>query len=147
MNTEALIRQAVKNTIEFVGCTESGSPRYVDGQDTWKWEFPVKERNNDVDVFINRVMYHFNAIQYELAEKERKSKIIPVDMNELEREYRDGYETGMYWKETYIPGGPFHFGAGEHESDRHKAIAAQSQGEWAAWMQGFHDARKSAGYK
>lgn len=140
MNTEAIIRQAVRNTLNFVGCTSSGGPpRYVDGQDTWEWDFQTNPI--DAEVFENRVMYHFNAIQYELAEAARKARMIPVDMNELEESYVDGYETGLTWKDNYRPGGPWYFGASERDSDRTRAVAEQLRGNHDAWLQGWTDGK------
>jgi len=140
MNTEAIIRQAVRNTLNFVGCTSSGGPpRFVDGVDTWKWDFTANR--TDAEVFENRVMYHFNAIKIKLAEDALREKIIPVDMNALEESYMDGYETGRNWRESYRPGGPWYYTASERDSDRSKALAAQRQGEHDAWMQGFDDGK------
>ena len=138
MNDEVIIRQAVRNTLNFEGCTPSGGPpRYVNGQDTWKWDF--QKNPTDAEVFENRVLYHFNAIKVKLAEDAWRAKQVPVDMNEVEDSYADGFETGQNWKWDYVPGGPFHFSASEYESDLHKAVAAQTQAEWAAWMHGWWD--------
>jgi hypothetical protein len=142
MSIEDLVRQSVRNTLSFVGCT-SNSPRYIDGVDTWSWDF--KNNRTDAEVFENRVLYHFRAIQFKMAEEERKAKIIPVDMYKLEDSYNNGFATGINWTKNYVPGGPFKFGAGEYESDRHKAIAAQTQGEHDAWMQGWHDGKAAQG--
>jgi hypothetical protein len=140
MNTEAIIRQAVRNTLNFVGCTPSGGPpRYINGEDTWKWDF-VKNPT-DAEVFENRVMYHFRAIQIKLTEDALRAKRIPVDMNELDESYADGFETGQNWKESYRPGGPWFYHAEHRDSDKHKALAAQLRGQHDAWLQGFDDAR------
>jgi len=138
MNTEAIIRQAVRNTLNFVGCTSSGGPpRFVDGVDTWKWDFTANR--TDAEVFEDRVMYHFRAIQVKLTEDALREKIIPVDMNEVEDSYSDGLQSGQNWKWDHLPGGPWKYSAGEHELDKHKAMAAQTQAEHDAWMQGWWD--------
>ena len=67
------------------------------------------------------------------------SEQIFVDMDEVLEEYEDGQATGKRWDASWIPGGPFYFGAGKWESDRHKAIAKQTQANHDAWMQGWWD--------
>lgn len=53
--------------------------------------------------------------------------------------YSEGYDTGLHWKESYQPGGPFHYGAQAHESDRAKELSRQSQEQHRRWMMGFKE--------
>jgi len=144
MITEQTIRQAVLNTINQVGCTgqahvcwglckhtvTSFVPDDIEGE---------VSANREIEVFVNRVMYHVRAIEdKEIRDRIRRNAVM-VDLDVLDDSYADGYATGANWKDTYIPGGPFHFSAGDHESDRARGVAAQSQAEHAAWMQGFYD--------
>lgn len=53
------------------------------------------------------------------------------------KSYLDGYQTGLSWKETYLPGGPWKYAAYEHESDRIKRMAHESQEAYRQWHDGF----------
>lgn len=59
-------------------------------------------------------------------------------MNEtIEESFQDGYNTGLAWKETYTPGGPWRFSAYSHESEAMQEKAERSQKIHDAWMAGF----------
>lgn len=143
MTSEDIIRQAVLNTINQVGCTGKKHVCWGLCEHTAKQAIPNEPlriaANREAEIFTNRVMYHVRAIEHQLIQDRIRKETIAVDLNELDEHYKDGFETGANWKDTYIAGGPFHFSASPHESDWHKYIAMQSQAEHSAWMQGFHD--------
>jgi hypothetical protein len=61
--------------------------------------------------------------------------------------YRQGYDTGLKWKESYIPGGPHIMGPRNYHT-----VASYAAADWAAycdatvennaeWHRGFKDGR------
>jgi len=96
---------------------------------------------SDTELLVNDLIEFSNELQTKLIEARIRANTIPVDMNEVEDSYTNGYQTGLNWVYDYVPGGPFHYGASEHESDFAKWMSAQSKAEHAAWMQGWHDGK------
>jgi hypothetical protein len=89
--------------------------------------------------FANAVVWHVRAIEQKQIEARIWAAMIPVDLDKVEESYADGLETGKGWVRDYVPGGPWKYRAGEHDSDRTKAIAEQTLAEYDAWHQGFVD--------
>jgi hypothetical protein len=124
MNTETVIKQAVLEA-------------FNEKSSYWLSVTDTQERES----FAKQVLLNCKRIESELIEKRIRDNTIPVDMNEVDASYEDGFQTGLNWIHDYVPGGPFRYSAGEYESDRSKAMAAQTQAEHAAWMQGWHDGK------
>lgn len=60
-----------------------------------------------------------------------------------EASYEDGYNTGMRWSESHIPGGPFKYSPGHLKTDEEWiAYCAALRENHEAWHKGFADARR-----
>ncbi len=61
--------------------------------------------------------------------KSKVNILIDLYINKTSKSYKDGYETGAKWKDSYRPGGPF-------------ACDKESYEQRKEWMQGFNEAIK-----
>lgn len=53
--------------------------------------------------------------------------------------YAEGYQTGLNWKDTYVPGGPCCFAPKSSDSPKIAAMFAKTVIAHRAWMLGFHE--------
>lgn len=118
MNGEGLFREATKLAAERLGFSEA-----------------------ETKLLEEEVIKGFREIQQKLTEQERKRTAIPVNLEELDKSYADGFETGLKWKDNYVPGGPWYYTVGKHEREHYKGLAMQLEGQHYAWMQGWHDGK------
>lgn len=53
--------------------------------------------------------------------------------------YATGFETGLYWKEDYTPGGPFRLSRNfvHNENEEHRKIFEENLKRYEDWHEGF----------
>lgn len=61
---------------------------------------------------------------------------------DAETSYREGYESGLFWRWNDLPGGPFVFKHGSRTDTQ--ALAIQSAYNFDAWHRGWRDGIKDA---
>ena len=120
MNNETIFKEATKLAAKKLGCSEHVTA-----------------------LLEEEVVVQFREVQQKLAERERKRTAVPVDLEELDKSYKDGLETGLNWKDNYVPGGPWYYTVGKHENELRQGLAMQLEAEHYAWMQGWHDGKAS----
>lgn len=78
---------------------------------------------------LNRIVNEEFVANAEKAKAELRSN----------EQYPEGYQTGLNWKDTYVPGGPCCFGPKSSDSPKIAAMFAKTVIAHRAWMLGFHE--------
>jgi hypothetical protein len=65
---------------------------------------------------------------------------LPLPDPNFHSSYVDGFESGVNWDASWMPGGPWVYTChGWNPKPEHKAMAFESQQRHDLWMQGFRD--------
>ncbi len=114
------------------------------------------DRTRDLGVCFVRICGEVRSLQDEIAQIKQAAQLKAMNNQKFtqncenaaqarktalrtHKSYGDGYEAGLSWKDSYVPGGPFCFSPRPEDSQDMREMANRTLEAHKAWMLGFHE--------